>query len=288
MAPSPAAGRSDGHSEQTDGPSDSAAAQTSRPADSRAGLTPGQRELPRDSGAGQTPGPAVNGIGGKSGGADDAGDSSSARNSIAAENRSEGVPGRTEDPRDSGSPAASVSESQSQADLADLYRELGESDAETALPRSARRPRRLALTTAALLAAAFLLGLGWQRWALDRKPGASRSPVGHTADGAGRPGQMAQDTDGIFAAIEADDVKRVKDYLDSNISPNTQDKEGETLLYRAAEHGKTAVLIAMLPYHPDVNHTVGSQGYTPLMVAAVCGHADIIRVLLKISRHREE
>ena len=119
----------------------------------------------------------------------------------------------------------------------------------------------------------------WTHIIIKRKPGAAVS-ITLNIQGDSATQSLPADRFGIFDAIATGDIDYVQAYLDSNVSPDVTDQNGETAFTCAAESGKTAILRAMLPYHPNVNATWNS--YTPLMLAAMGGHADIIRTLLQV------
>lgn len=102
---------------------------------------------------------------------------------------------------------------------------------------------------------------------------ASRTPVA-----------VAPEVQGLFNAIEANNLTLAKAYLDGGASPNVIGIDGDTPFYRAAARGRTEILTAMLPFHPDANFVADPRdgGYTPLIVASMLRHVDVIKLLLQL------
>ena len=93
------------------------------------------------------------------------------------------------------------------------------------------------------------------------------------------------ETKEFFHAISVDNLDVVKQFLGKGVSADLTDENGQSAFSLAAELGKTDLIEAMRPYHPDVNFILRPQTsrYTPLMLAAINGQADTITALLKFS-----
>jgi len=87
----------------------------------------------------------------------------------------------------------------------------------------------------------------------------------------------------LLEAAERGNSNKVRELLKRGglkANPNTRDKNGNTPLHLAAEHGFLDVARLLLEHGADVN-AIGKSGWTPLHVAAVNGRMAIVRLLLE-------
>ena len=68
-------------------------------------------------------------------------------------------------------------------------------------------------------------------------------------------------------------------------APSNTTQEMGTFLHLAAKYGYTELCLRMIKLKFDINHRRGTDGYTPLMVAAYYGHHELVKALL--SKHAD-
>ncbi len=85
--------------------------------------------------------------------------------------------------------------------------------------------------------------------------------------------------DRIFDAVDADQATEVRALLARGIDVNTVDRDGNTLLARAAQRGNRAVFALLLSSGARIESR-NRFGETPLMYAALGGNEAIVRELL--------
>ncbi|KJH52571.1 MYND finger [Dictyocaulus viviparus] len=88
----------------------------------------------------------------------------------------------------------------------------------------------------------------------------------------------------LFAAIEAGDINRASCLIESGVDINSHDATGMTPLsaaaYRLVFIGNASLVKQCIDKGADVNDKQHSQGYTPLMFAALAGKPDICKLLM--------
>lgn len=94
---------------------------------------------------------------------------------------------------------------------------------------------------------------------------------------------MAGCTDGIFNAVESGDVEAVRVLLDKDPGLiHSRDKDGYTMLHRAAQNGRLQVVELLIAKGIAVDErTYGGRGLTPLHLAASEDHIDTAILLLE-------
>ena len=85
--------------------------------------------------------------------------------------------------------------------------------------------------------------------------------------------------DDMLQAIEIDDERGVTALLKRGVDPDIVTQKGESLLMVAARSAKPGVVKAILAARPKVNSR-NAQGETALMLAAIGGRLEIVRMLL--------
>ena len=83
----------------------------------------------------------------------------------------------------------------------------------------------------------------------------------------------------MFEAVDADQANEVRALLARGIDVNTVDRDGNTLLARAAQRGNRAVFTLLLGSGARIESR-NRFGETPLMYAALGGNEAIVRELL--------
>ena len=123
---------------------------------------------------------------------------------------------------------------------------------------------------------------------LDRVPSAQRRAALRRciAASAGATGMLAalpvvaqSSFDRMFEAVDADQANEVRALLARGIDVNTVDRDGNTLLARAAQRGNRAVFTLLLGSGARIESR-NRFGETPLMYAALGGNEAIVRELL--------
>ncbi|TWT29961.1 ankyrin repeat domain-containing protein [Blastopirellula retiformator] len=128
--------------------------------------------------------------------------------------------------------------------------------------------------SAALLALVGMLGL----WAMT-PPVESPPLIG--ADGVVVSKEASAELiDEAFAAVRADDVSRVRQFLDNGYSANVRSPRGDTLLIVAAYRGSDAVVELLLAAEGTALDAQNSAGLTAVSAAAFKGHDDSLRQLI--------
>ena len=82
-------------------------------------------------------------------------------------------------------------------------------------------------------------------------------------------------------------VDAVKNFDKSQASLEAENKYGETAIYYAARYGKERIVQQLINNGAKV-HVANEDGYTPLHVAALNGHTQIVRWLLEVVKGPEE
>jgi ankyrin repeat protein len=72
----------------------------------------------------------------------------------------------------------------------------------------------------------------------------------------------------------------VKLLLERGVDPNTQDKDGDTPLHKAAYKGYVDVVKLLLEHGADPN-IKNKSGITPLYWAVFRGHVEVVKLLLE-------
>lgn len=84
----------------------------------------------------------------------------------------------------------------------------------------------------------------------------------------------------FFAAVQRDDGRKIETLLRKGFDPNTMDAKGQTGLTLAMQLGSLKAADALIRFQgTDVNFRNGS-GESPLMLAAVRGHLQLVRQLI--------
>ena len=84
----------------------------------------------------------------------------------------------------------------------------------------------------------------------------------------------------LWKAVVRDDFVAVRKLLEQGIDPNTVDPQGRPILVRALQQDSLRVVREVM-HVPGVEINAQSpQGETPLMLAAIKGHIDLVRVLI--------
>lgn len=84
----------------------------------------------------------------------------------------------------------------------------------------------------------------------------------------------------LMNAIAIDDRAAVETLLKRGVDPDTVSPQGEPLVLLAVREGKLEVLKAVLAHRPKVNAR-NALGETALMLAAIRGRMDMVRLLLE-------
>ena len=88
-------------------------------------------------------------------------------------------------------------------------------------------------------------------------------------------------TTALHAAYRAGSFDCMRLLLHYGADPDMQNVEGEAVCHLASEHGQTEVVKLLLQYGADVNaKTENGDGYTPLILASMYGHIELVRLLL--------
>jgi uncharacterized protein len=91
---------------------------------------------------------------------------------------------------------------------------------------------------------------------------------------------MAGAYDDFFTAVERDDPAAASALLRRGFDPNTRNPQVQPALTRAIQAGSLQVVQVLLQ-HPQTDIDIVNQaGETPLMMAALKGHLDLVRQLL--------
>ena len=84
----------------------------------------------------------------------------------------------------------------------------------------------------------------------------------------------------FFRATEVDNPSGLQDLLARGMDPNTLDPQGQHALYLALRSGSDKV-VRLLLQHPDTRvDMVNASGETPLMMAALRGDVDTMKLLV--------
>ncbi len=82
----------------------------------------------------------------------------------------------------------------------------------------------------------------------------------------------------LFDAIHSKDSKKVNAQLDAGINANVKNKEGQTPLHYAARFNDTMSARLLLKFEAKVDG-LNNIGETPLMIAAIQGHLEMVKLL---------
>ncbi len=85
----------------------------------------------------------------------------------------------------------------------------------------------------------------------------------------------------VANAAEAGDGAAVRRLVASGANVNAPQGDGMTALHWAAERGDLPLTDALIRAHANVNVSTLIDAYTPLLIAAKSGHADVVRELIK-------
>lgn len=95
---------------------------------------------------------------------------------------------------------------------------------------------------------------------------------------------MSKSGEILALAVKADCVVIVKLLVEAGVDLDYQDDQGETALHVAARFGHTQCARILLEEHgdqkADIEIAENSFGWTPLFIACVDGHIDIVRILI--------
>lgn len=80
--------------------------------------------------------------------------------------------------------------------------------------------------------------------------------------------------------IMADRLPVVKLLLEAGIDVNSRDRDGETVLFRAACRGSTPIIELLLHHGADINLQNGTHNSTALHAAAKCGDVAVVQTML--------
>ena len=92
------------------------------------------------------------------------------------------------------------------------------------------------------------------------------------------PGALADTYEDFNRAVATDDVTTLGKLLGRGMDPNTANEKGEPALLTAARESSPAVVKALLTARARVN-IKNSHGDTPIMLAALRGNVDVVRLL---------
>lgn len=93
----------------------------------------------------------------------------------------------------------------------------------------------------------------------------------------GRPLQLE-----LLKAVEREDINKVKGLLEAAVSVNVQDHNGFSPLFSAAESNNKDMAALLIAHGAYINiQSTASVGFTPLSIAAIRGHTEIVNMLLK-------
>mmetsp|Transcript_44867 Transcript_44867/g.106453 ORF Transcript_44867/g.106453 Transcript_44867/m.106453 type:complete len:320 (+) Transcript_44867:83-1042(+) len=109
------------------------------------------------------------------------------------------------------------------------------------------------------------------------QPPATMRQGGYAAVSGGPKDRDPQQVEKLIAAAKSGDRATVSQLLAANVDPDGTSK-GVTALFVASQEGKLEVLEELLKYGADVNKG-GKDGTTPLQVAFLRGHRDVLKVL---------
>ena len=84
----------------------------------------------------------------------------------------------------------------------------------------------------------------------------------------------------LMEAVKDDDVKLLKQQLDSGADVNERDEHGSTALLYASRHGRDRCLTLLLEAGADVNQA-DTQGNTPLIEATIQNYLRSVQILLE-------
>jgi len=82
-------------------------------------------------------------------------------------------------------------------------------------------------------------------------------------------------------AVRAGDVKKVEKLLRSGENPNQQSYGGPAPLHLAAEKGNIQIITLLLNAKAQVNITTNGGKTTPLTLAVINSHNEVVKLLLK-------
>jgi ankyrin repeat protein len=85
----------------------------------------------------------------------------------------------------------------------------------------------------------------------------------------------------FFRAVNVDHAQAVKDILAGGFDPNTPSEQGQSALFLALRDGSPKVAAALLADPRTAIDTANASGETPVMMAALRGHADWTERLLE-------
>ena len=102
---------------------------------------------------------------------------------------------------------------------------------------------------------------------------------------------MSKSGEVLALAVKADFVIIVKLLVEAGVDLDYQDDQGETALHIAARFGHTECARILLEEHDgqkaNVEVAEKTFGWTPLFIACVDGHIDIVRILITAKAHLE-
>src|SRR3982750_2050599 len=84
----------------------------------------------------------------------------------------------------------------------------------------------------------------------------------------------------LWRIAESGDVRGLKKTLVESVDVNATNAEGVTALMRAAAHGHSEMVEALVGRGADVN-LVRSDGFNALTLAAFFGHGDVVQILVE-------
>jgi ankyrin repeat protein len=85
----------------------------------------------------------------------------------------------------------------------------------------------------------------------------------------------------FFRAVNVDNANGVTDLLARGFDPNSPSEQGQTALYLALRDGSPKVVATLLADPRTAVDTANASGETPVMMAALRGHADWTERLLE-------